>query len=303
MTSSFDVHSDSFQKILNENSSVEHLATGFGFTEGPIWVEDHLLFSDIPNSRIVQYEVGEEGASISTFRYPSGNSNGLTLDHSGNLIACEHTNRRVSITDTKGDTQPVATRYKGKRLNSPNDVVVKSDGWIYFTDPPYGLMNRTQGKELDFNGVFRVSSNGSGLELLIKDMTGPNGIAFSPDEKKLYVADSLEKFINVYDVDDDGYPTTGNQFAYHKAKGAKRTGGRVDLSAFNTVVHIDDEARLVQVEGLATMETVVRALDWRGYRIPIVPELKHITVGGAIAGIGIESGSFRYGWFPQAMVE
>ena len=213
MTSSFDVHSDSFQKILNENSSVEHLATGFGFTEGPIWVEDHLLFSDIPNSRIVQYEVGEEGASISTFRYPSGNSNGLTLDHSGNLIACEHTNRRVSITDTKGDTQPVATRYKGKRLNSPNDVVVKSAGWIYFTDPPYGLMNRTQGKELDFNGVFRVSSNGSGLELLIKYMTGPNGIAFSPDEKKLYVADSLEKFINVYDVDDDGYPTNGKQVA------------------------------------------------------------------------------------------
>ena len=117
------------------------------------------------------------------------------------------------MTDPSGNIKAVATRYKGKRLNSPNDVVVKSDGWIYFTDPPYGLMNRTQGKELDFNGVFRVSSNGTGLELLIKDMTGPNGIAFSPDEKKLYVADSMEKFINVYEIDGDGHPVNGKQFA------------------------------------------------------------------------------------------
>ncbi|HIA76188.1 MAG TPA: SMP-30/gluconolactonase/LRE family protein [Dehalococcoidia bacterium] len=213
MTSSFDIRSDAFTEILNEDSSVEHIATGFAFTEGPIWASGDLLFSDIPNSRIVRYHVDEEGASISTYKYPSGNSNGLTLDHDGNLIACEHTNRRVSMTDSNGNIKAVATRYKGKRLNSPNDVVVKSDGWIYFTDPPYGLMNRTQGKELDFNGVFRVSSNGTGLELLIKDMTGPNGIAFSPDEKKLYVADSMEKFINVYEIDDDGHPVNGKQFA------------------------------------------------------------------------------------------
>ena len=213
MTSSFDIRSETFAEILNEDSSVEHIATGFAFTEGPIWVNGYLLFSDIPNSRIVRYHVDEEGASISTYKYPSGNSNGLTLDHDGNLIACEHTNRRVSMTDPSGNIKAVATRYKGKRLNSPNDVVVKSDGWIYFTDPPYGLMNRTQGKELDFNGVFRVSSNGTGLELLIKDMTGPNGIAFSPDEKKLYVGDSMEKFINVYEIDDDGYPVNGKQFA------------------------------------------------------------------------------------------
>ncbi|SVC74154.1 uncharacterized protein METZ01_LOCUS327008, partial [marine metagenome] len=99
MTSSFDIHSDAFTEILNEDSSVEHIATGFGFTEGPIWVGGCLLFSDIPNSRIVKYDVKEEGASVSTYKYPSGNSNGLTLDHNGNLIACEHTNRRVSITD------------------------------------------------------------------------------------------------------------------------------------------------------------------------------------------------------------
>ena len=213
MTSSFDIRSDAFTEILNEDSSVEHIATGFAFTEGPIWVDGYLLFSDIPNSRIVRYHVDEEGASISTYKYPSGNSNGLTLDHDGNLIACEHTNRRVSMTDPNGNIKAVATRYKGKRLNSPNDVVVKSDGWIYFTDPAYGLMNRTLGKELDFNGVFRVSSNGTGLELLIKDMTGPNGIAFSPDEKKLYVADSMEKFINVYEIDGDGHPVNGKQFA------------------------------------------------------------------------------------------
>lgn len=137
-----------------------------------------------------------------------------------------------------------------------------------------------------------------GLTMLCCGRTAPKPQKHYDDKvEDLIASGSIKGFASVAKA------TTGNQFAYHKAKGAKRTGGRVDLSAFNTVVHIDDEARLVQVEGLATMETVVRALDWRGYRIPIVPELKHITVGGAIAGIGIESGSFRYGWFHQAMVE
>ena len=137
-----------------------------------------------------------------------------------------------------------------------------------------------------------------GLTMLCCGRTAPKPQKHYDDKvEDLIASGSIKGFASVAKA------TTGNQFAYHKAKGQKRTGGRVDLSAFNNVVHIDDEARLVQVEGLATMETVVRALDWRGYRIPIVPELKHITVGGAIAGIGIESGSFRYGWFHQAMVE
>ena len=213
MNETFDIRDDKFNDILCENSQVEHIATGFGFTEGPIWKNKGLLFSDIPNSRIVKYSLSEEGASISTNRYPSGNSNGLTLDLDNNLIACEHTNRRVSLTDENGNTSAIATRYEGKRLNSPNDAVVKSDGWVYFTDPPYGLARMTQGKELPFNGLYRVATNGTNLELLISDLTGPNGLAFSPDEKQLYVADSLDKFINVYQVSEDGYPINGKLFA------------------------------------------------------------------------------------------
>ena len=208
----FDIKEQCFESILLGDSIVEHIGTGFAFTEGPVWSNESLLFSDIPNNRITRHSTGEEGLSITTFRYPSGNSNGLTLDLEGNLIACEHTNRRVSITDSDGQVKSLASRYRGKRLNSPNDAVVKSDGWVYFTDPPYGLMGMRQGKELDFNGVFRASTNGSQLELLIDNMTGPNGIAFSPDEKQLYVADSMDKFINVYDLNADGYPENGRKF-------------------------------------------------------------------------------------------
>jgi len=208
----FEIIEESFNEILLKDSHVEHIATGFGFVEGPVWKNERLLFSDIPNSRITSLSVSEEGTSISTFRYPSGNSNGLTLDMEGHLIACEHSNRRVSRTNSTGNVTPLATRYRGKRLNSPNDAAVKSDGWVYFTDPPYGLAGRSQGKELNFNGVYRVNLNGSKIELLISDMEGPNGIAFSPDESQLYVADSLKKFINVYDLDKEGYPTNQRQF-------------------------------------------------------------------------------------------
>ncbi|MEC9322093.1 MAG: SMP-30/gluconolactonase/LRE family protein, partial [Chloroflexota bacterium] len=127
MKEAFDIRVETFQEILLEQSEVEHIATGFGFTEGPVWKSQGLLFSDIPNSRIARIALAEEGSSITTFRYPSGNSNGLTLDLEGNIIACEHTNRRVSVTDSSGKVRSLATRYKGKRLNSPNDAVVKSD--------------------------------------------------------------------------------------------------------------------------------------------------------------------------------
>ncbi|MCH7626159.1 MAG: SMP-30/gluconolactonase/LRE family protein [Chloroflexi bacterium] len=203
MQETFEAHHDSFSDLLGEEPTITHLATGFGFTEGPIWRGDHLLFTDIPNSRIVRYQVAEEGPVVSTFRYPSGNANGMTLDGDGNLVTCEHSNRRVTRTDDMGNITVLANRYEGKRLNSPNDVVVKSDGALYFTDPPYGLPGHTQGKELDFNGVFRIGGDGE-LTLLIDDMDRPNGLAFSPDEQKFYVADSARKHIRSYDVGADG---------------------------------------------------------------------------------------------------
>jgi len=185
----------------------EKVASGFQFTEGPVWhPEGFLIFSDIPANRIVKWTAPGKTA---TFRKPSGNSNGLTFDRQGRLIACEHGNRRVSRTELDGNVVTLADKYQGKRLNSPNDVVVKSDGSIYFTDPPYGTP-RGQ-KELPFNGVFRISPDGK-LALLAKDFDRPNGLAFSPDEKKLYVADTARSHVRAFDVQPDGTLKGGKEF-------------------------------------------------------------------------------------------
>ena len=207
-----EVNDPAFTAIVGEQPLIEHLVARLGFAEGPVWRGDHLLFTDIPSSRIVRFEMAEEGPVVTTFRYPTGNANGMTLDAQGRLITCEHTYRRVTRTEHNGDVTPLATRYQGRRLNSPNDVVVKSDGSIYFTDPPYGLMGGRQGKELDFNGVYRIGPDGD-LSLIIRDMEGPNGLAFTPDESRLYVADSRERLINVFDVNADGSVSNGRKFA------------------------------------------------------------------------------------------
>ena len=212
MTAEFESKDSAFQRIIGEAPKLEHLATGFGFTEGPIWNDGHLLFSDIPNSRIIKYEMAEEGPRITTFRYPSGNANGMTRDGQGRLVACEHSNRRVTRTESDGRITVLANRYEGGRLNSPNDLVVKSDGSVYFTDPPYGLAGHTQGKELDFQGVFRVSPDAQTLTLLVSDMERPNGLAFSTDERVLYIADSAKKHIRVFDVEEDGSLSGGRVF-------------------------------------------------------------------------------------------
>ncbi len=213
MTDGFETGDPGFQRITGNEPRIEHLATGFGFTEGPIWRGDHLLFTDIPNSRIVRYELAEEGPRVTTFRYPSGNANGMTLDGERRLVTCEHTNRRLTRTGSDGRVTVLANRYNGRRLNSPNDVVVKSDGSIYFTDPPFGLSGQAQGKELDVNGVFRVSPDGHEVSLVVSDMERPNGLAFSPDERLLYVDDSARKHIMAFDVESDGSLRGGRVFA------------------------------------------------------------------------------------------
>jgi gluconolactonase len=213
MDAKFQVNAPAFRRIVDEEAKVEHLAAGFGFTEGPIWRGDHLLLSDIPNSRIIKYQCAEEGPVVTTFRYPAGNPNGLTLDGGGRLLACEHSNRRVSRTEADGTITVLADRYQGGRLNSPNDVVLRSDGSTYFTDPPYGLARQPEGKELDFQGVFRISPDGQTLTLLVADMERPNGLAFSPDEKILYIADSARRHIMAFRVEPDGTLTGGGVFA------------------------------------------------------------------------------------------
>lgn len=187
--------------LISPNAKIEVLASGFEWSEGPVWFPDgdYLLFSDIPRNSIYRWS---EAEGLSLWMKPSGytgvtdygaepGSNGLTRDPQGRLVLCEHGDRRVSVLTENGGKLTLADRFEGKRLNSPNDVVFKSDGSMYFTDPPYGLPNRWDDplRELDHCGVYRLSPAGE-LSLLTATMTRPNGLAFSPDERTLYVANS-----------------------------------------------------------------------------------------------------------------
>lgn len=212
MAEFLEVNDPAMRQIVPADATVERVAGGLGFTEGPVWVDGVLLFSDIPRGRICRLAFQPEGPVLTTYRHPSGNANGLTLDRERRLIACEHGNRRVSRTDADGTIVTLASHYDGKRLNSPNDVVVRSDGSVYFTDPPYGLPGLTEGKELPFNGVYRIAPDGR-LELLRDDFDRPNGLAFSPDEKLLYIDDSPRRHIRVFEVNPDGSLANGRIFA------------------------------------------------------------------------------------------
>ena len=213
-------------RLVPGGSRIEVIATGFAWAEGPIWVKDggYLLFSDIPKNSVMKW-TPQDGATL--FMKPSGftgvvdyghepGSNGLTLDSQGRLISCEHGDRRVSRLESNGGKRTLADNYQGKRLNSPNDVIVKSNGDIYFTDPPYGLPKNWDDprRELDFCGVYRLSADGK-LTLLTRELTRPNGLAFSPDEKTLYVANSdpQRAIWMAYPVKDDGTLGAGRVFA------------------------------------------------------------------------------------------
>lgn len=213
------------QAIFKNNAQLEKVASGFQFTEGPLWHPDgFLLFSDIPANTIYQWKPQEKPG---VFRRPSGNANGNTLDQTGRLVTAEHGNRRVSRTETDGTVVTLVSQYQGKQLNSPNDLVVKSDGSVYFTDPPYGI--KSEQEELGFYGVYRLAPDGT-LALLIKDFVRPNGIAFSPDEKKLYINDSEKGHIRVFDVKSDGTLANGQVFAQLKdsSKSGVPDGMKVD---------------------------------------------------------------------------
>jgi gluconolactonase len=221
-------HDPAFDELIAKDAVVENLAGGFDWSEGPVWVPDSkfLLFSDIPKNTIWKYTPGQKGVEL--FLKPSGysgaepftgkepGSNGLLLDAKGRLILCQHGDRRLAAVDLATKKLTVlADKYMGKRFNSPNDLTLKSNGDIYFTDPPYGLPKLVDdpGRELDFQGVYRLSPDGT-LTLLTKEMTRPNGIAFSPDEKTLYVANSDPKqaIWKAFPVTDDGTLGEGKVF-------------------------------------------------------------------------------------------
>lgn len=205
----------------------ELVATGFEFTEGPVWHPDGYLFlSDIPAHRI--FKLTPDGTS-EVFREPSGGANGLTFDRQGRLIACEYHSRRVSRTESDGAISVLADSYHGKRLNSPNDVVVKSDGSIYFTDPFYGFP-ADQERELDFQGVYRIAPDGA-ITLLVDDFGVPNGLAFSPDERILYIDDSRHQHVRAFDVLSDGSLANGRILIDMRADARGAADGmKVDIS-------------------------------------------------------------------------
>jgi gluconolactonase len=190
----------SSQSPVPEGNEAVEVADGFQFVEGPVWVEGTgLLFSDIP-ANIVYRWTEDDGAS--EYINPSGNSNGLALDNEGRLLLAQHGNRQIARREESGNIVPLATHYDGMRLNSPNDMAVKSDGSVFFTDPPYGLNNPATESETGFSGIYRLSPEGN-VQLLDSTLYRPNGIAFSPDEFKLYVNDSEARIIYVWDVVDD----------------------------------------------------------------------------------------------------
>ena len=195
-------------RLIDTDQPVRELATGYGGemgpAEGPVWWQEggYLLFSDIHNSRRIKYTPGE-GASV--FAEGTHQANGLTRDPQGRLVACEHEARRVTRQEPDGSITVIANSFQGRQLNRPNDVVVKSDGSIYFTDPSAGIANPTQW-DLGFPGVYRVSADLGSITLIARDFVGPNGLAFSPDESILYVIDSRRGHLRAFDMLPNGLP-------------------------------------------------------------------------------------------------
>lgn len=218
------VHDDRFLAlILGPHVAVERLWSEGRWVEGPVWFGDagHLLWSDIPNNRIMRWS---ESGGVSVYRQPSNFANGNTRDHYGRLVSCEHGTRRVTRTERDGSVTVLADRHRGKRLNSPNDVAVAPDGAIWFTDPDYGIQSDYQGfaapREQDGCYLFRLDPASGALDVMSDDFVRPNGLAFSPDGAKLYVADTGRSHdpdgpghIRLFEVSSNGDLSGGNVFA------------------------------------------------------------------------------------------
>ncbi len=223
----------SFNKYRLPLASVEQLASGCRWSEGPVYFGDgrFVLWSDIPNDRILKWE--EETGTVSVFRKTSHNANGNTRDRQGRLVTCEHRGRRISRTEYDGSITVLMDSYRGKRLNSPNDLVVKSDGSIWFTDPTFGLLGYYEGEKFDPElptAVYRIDGQTGEASLVADDVEGPNGLAFSPDESKLYVVASRaepNRLIRVFDVV-DGTKLANNRVFIDAGPGTP-DGFRVDI--------------------------------------------------------------------------
>ena len=225
----------SFDKYRLPLAGVERLATGFRWTEGPVWFGDgrYLLFSDIPNNRIMRWD--EATGHLGEFRSPSNFANGHTRDRQGRLVSCEHGGRRITRTEYDGAITALMDQHEGKRLNSPNDLVVKSDGTIWFSDPVFGILGNYEGyksePELSQN-VYRYDPETGTATVVADDILGPNGLAFSPDEQILYVVESRgepTRKILAYDMTDNGRSISNKRVLIDAGPGGTPDGFRVDV--------------------------------------------------------------------------
>ena len=224
----------SFAKYRIASAKVEKIATGQRWAEGPVWFGDgrFLLWSDIPNNRLMRWD--EETGAVGVFRQPSNNSNGNTRDRQGRLLTCEHLTRRVTRTEYDGTLTVIADKFDGTPLNSPNDIVCKSDGSIWFTDPPFGVLGYYEGEvakpELPTN-VYRWDAQTKQLALVAGDIARPNGLAFSPDESKLYVieAGTAPRVIRAYDVTAGGTRLAGSRTFITAETNGTPDGMRLDV--------------------------------------------------------------------------
>ncbi|MCP4166242.1 MAG: SMP-30/gluconolactonase/LRE family protein [Chloroflexi bacterium] len=208
-------------ELIDPEVELEQLASGFIFTEGPVWQgeEGCLIFSDIPANKMYRLSADED---ISIFRDPSHNANGNTLDRQNRILTCEHATSRVTRQNVDGSIEVLASHFGDKELNSPNDIIVRADGSIYFTDPPYGRVERVgvpRSQQLDFQGVYRLDPVSNDLSLLIDDFDKPNGLCFSVDERRLFVDDTARGHIRVFDIEPEGTLSPGRVWAELEGEG------------------------------------------------------------------------------------
>ena len=230
-----EVRDDRFLGVVGAALEIERLATGFLFTEGPVWRsrDKHLIFSDMPSDHMRRWSAK---GGIETFRKPCNKANGNTFDAQGRLLTCEHATSRVTRTGLDGAIEVLATHWQGKELNSPNDIIVKSDGSIWFSDPTYGRLEyygEPRDTQLAFRGVYRIAPNGKDLALLADDFGQPNGLCFSADERRFFINDTERNHIRVFDVGGDGRIANGRVWAELKADGEGAADGmKIDAEGY-----------------------------------------------------------------------
>lgn len=283
----FEVIEPEFQACFIGHAKVERLWTGARWSEGPVWFAPgrYLLWSDIPNDRLMRWD--ETDGSVSVFRQPSNNSNGNTVDGQGRLVSCEHLTRRVTRTEHDGSITVLAERFDDKRLNSPNDVVVKSDGSIWFTDPSYGIMMDYEGDRADSEigacHVYRIDGDTGEVTAVATDFVKPNGLAFSADESVLYIADTGgthdpdgPQHIRKFSVTSDGKTLSGGEVFAECSAGffdgfCLDRDGRIWSSAEDGVHVLNTDGVLI---GKVTIPEIVGNLCFGG------PKLNRLFIAG-----------------------